>query len=444
MQRFWQVITSNVKPLVRNDKLQGRDWIVVPVVLMVEGVLNGNRGPIFYPRDEMATVPVIWNHKPCVVYHPVNGSACTPEELESRGIGMMMNIHYDNDGAKLKGEAWLDPDRIAKVDPRIAEAIENEQMLELSTGLYMDVEEQVGEFNGKTYIGIARNFRPDHLAILPDKVGACSCEDGAGFIRLNQQFVMNELSYEDMRMQARSAVSTDDDPAYIMDMFSDSFVFEKGERLFRQGYSVTDDKLSLVGVPVEVVRVQTYEPITNDQKGTDMKKEEIVQKLIDNDQTKFTKDDKESLMGLNQEALEQMAAGIKKEPLVPDKPEDVQNAAEEGVKDVMPSEPKKLSMNEYIEQAPPELRGMLRHGVATYNEKQATLIAEIVANENNDFTEEYLKTKDVKELEAIAKLARNSRKADDDGDHRFVDFSGQAPVSNADDVEPLPVRAEGW
>lgn len=34
-----------------------------------------------------------------------------------------------------------------------------------------------------TVDAVARNHRPDHLAILPDQVGACSLADGAGLIR---------------------------------------------------------------------------------------------------------------------------------------------------------------------------------------------------------------------------------------------------------------------
>jgi hypothetical protein len=33
---------------------------------------------------------------------------------------------------------------------------------------------------GRPYNFVARNYRPDHLAILPDQRGACSIEDGCG------------------------------------------------------------------------------------------------------------------------------------------------------------------------------------------------------------------------------------------------------------------------
>jgi hypothetical protein len=56
-------------------------------------------------------------------------------------------------------------------------------MMELSTGLYVDAELTPGDWKGEEYVAIARNLRSDHLAILPDKIGACSVADGAGLLR---------------------------------------------------------------------------------------------------------------------------------------------------------------------------------------------------------------------------------------------------------------------
>jgi hypothetical protein len=56
----------------------------------------------------------------------------------------------------------------------------------------MDVQKQVGTLNGMEYGRIARNLMPDHLAILPDKIGACSIADGAGLLR-NSLYVEEPL-----------------------------------------------------------------------------------------------------------------------------------------------------------------------------------------------------------------------------------------------------------
>jgi hypothetical protein len=179
-------LTINREGKIRHDRMAGRDYLVVPMVMMTEGVANGSSGPLYYPAEELGKTPEVWNHKPVVVYHPVrNGqgvSACDPEVITSRGVGVVMNTHWNG---KLRAEAWCEISRLNAVDPRIMQAVEKSQMMELSTGLFTDNEKVSGEFNGKPYEAIARNYRPDHLAILPDMKGACSIEDGAGFLRLN-------------------------------------------------------------------------------------------------------------------------------------------------------------------------------------------------------------------------------------------------------------------
>ncbi len=186
-------IQCNKSGAVRYDRMNGREYVVVPMVMIVEGVLNGSAGPVLYPAEELEKFPASWNHKPVVVYHPeLNGqplSACDPDILTVQGIGLIMNSSWEKEDGKkgkLKAEAWLEQTRVEEVDERVAEAIKNNQTLELSTGLFFDAELQEGEFDGRHYKMIARNYRPDHLAVLPDKVGACSVEDGAGFIRANE------------------------------------------------------------------------------------------------------------------------------------------------------------------------------------------------------------------------------------------------------------------
>ena len=186
---MFQYVVTNIKPTVRHDQMEGRDYLVTPAQMITEGVHDGSDGPIFYPADELAKPAVVWNHKPVVVYHPQrNGmpvSACDPTELTTRKVGVLMNTVFNAKTKKLGAEAWLEPDRIAAVDERVADAIENNEMMEVSTGLFMNLDKTPGEWNGEKYVGVARNIQPDHLAILPDVKGACSIEDGAGLLRVN-------------------------------------------------------------------------------------------------------------------------------------------------------------------------------------------------------------------------------------------------------------------
>lgn len=281
----FQELVFNLKAtrkLVRNDTMEGRPFTVVPMVMMTEGVLNGSNGPIYYPEDELAKNPEIWNHKPVVVYHPTqNGqgiSACSPDVLTTQKIGVIMNTRWDATAKRLVAEAWLENNRMEVVDKRVAKAVENESMMELSTGLFTDNEQTAGEFNGRKYSMIARNHRPDHLAVLPDKIGACSLKDGAGFIRNESNdrdrrtVTTNDLSHESLRDMLRAALlvkfpmPVSDKPgyssSYVEYVFDDFLIYSQGGKWFKIDYSVDGNVASLSGNPVEVLSATQF--ITKD------------------------------------------------------------------------------------------------------------------------------------------------------------------------------------
>jgi hypothetical protein len=85
-------------------------------------------------------------------------------------------------------EGWFDIEKTKKIDPRVFNALEKGNKLELSTGLDTDnIPAAIGAaWNGRNYTHVARNYRPDHLAILPDQIGACSISDGCGVL-VNQK-----------------------------------------------------------------------------------------------------------------------------------------------------------------------------------------------------------------------------------------------------------------
>lgn len=173
----------------RYESLDGKRYLVVPMVMLTHGVHRGSLGPIYYPEPELAKTPLVWNTTPIVVYHPTkNGKPTTakdPEILRTRRIGMVMNTVYEK--GKLKAEAWLDEKLCDIVDKRVLASIRNNQKIELSTGLHADRENQKGLFNGKPFEIVARNYRPDHLAILPDIKGACSINDNCGVLANNRE-----------------------------------------------------------------------------------------------------------------------------------------------------------------------------------------------------------------------------------------------------------------
>jgi hypothetical protein len=178
--------------------------------MLVPGVLSGSKGPLLYPADEVRKSPDDWNHIPIVVYHPMKDgkpvSARSPSILSKYGVGYVFHSRTDSKGV-LKGEGWLDVEATRRVDKSVLDSVQLGKPIELSTGLFVDDEPapEGAIFNDhrgtRKYVGIARNYKPDHLAILPSGKGACSLADGCGVL-INEaameayQVIVNELEAE--------------------------------------------------------------------------------------------------------------------------------------------------------------------------------------------------------------------------------------------------------
>ncbi len=466
----YQRVTVNFdRPNVRREQMEGKDWIVVPVVILTEGVHAGSNGPLYYPPDELEKSIPAWDSKPVVVYHPVrNGqpvSAANPETFTKRKIGILMGTKYE--GSRLKSEAWLDEEKTREVDNRVLDAINALQVMEVSTGLFPDVDPESGVWNDEVYSGIARNHRPDHLAVLPDLVGACSVADGAGLM-VNASSVANfrsKKSLTDIQRQVDALLNppTTDTAMgkyrWIEDHFDGFVIYGDNEKLFEQEYEVKkgeagETEVELKGAPQEVFRVTEYRSadgklIANIGKEKYVAKEKDVQALIKNEKSPWTEEDKEFLMGMTDEQLQKasLAANAEddKEPEEEEETEEerkereAKEAAakkkkeeeEEPTENKAPQKP--LTMQEYVENAPAEYRDVLVHGVKTHNAQKQALIAAILANEANKFTKEHLAGKGMEELEAIAALAHREKSK--------VDWTGMGdatpPVSNEEGL-PLP------
>lgn len=187
-----QHLAINRTGAYRKETLNGREHYVVPVAMITPGVLKGSKGALYYPPEEIVKNYDAWNGMPLVVNHPtIQGravSARTPTVLESHGIGTVLNSRINKNG-KLVAEGWFDVEKTRLIDARILNWIEQGAQIELSTGLFTDnipvKNTKDAVYNGKQYTHVARNYRPDHLAILPDELGACSIKDGCGVGVLN-------------------------------------------------------------------------------------------------------------------------------------------------------------------------------------------------------------------------------------------------------------------
>ncbi len=176
--------TGQVKEITHG----GRRYLVSPVVALREGILND----VMVSAAEFGKFASSWQGRPVPIAHPkadgLPTSANTPDIWANDVLGHLWNVAVD--GGALKGEIWIDLDKAQMMGERAATIINrlrSGDAMEVSTGYFCEMEATPGTWSGKAYGGIARNIRPDHLALLPDEIGACSWADGCGTPRINER-----------------------------------------------------------------------------------------------------------------------------------------------------------------------------------------------------------------------------------------------------------------
>lgn len=165
----------------QKKSLEGVLHYVVPAVLLVgDNYFNGSSGRSWYGVDLLLLFGHYFSGVPICAYHPSLSqasyiSAQSPEVFESYRIGRVFNARVEN--KKLVAELWIDPERARIVDERVLTAILKGEVMEVSTGQFNQVEIQP---DGALLV---TSLVPDHVAILPDQIGACSIKHGCGMGR---------------------------------------------------------------------------------------------------------------------------------------------------------------------------------------------------------------------------------------------------------------------
>lgn len=425
--------------------MDGKKHLVVPVVMMVEGVHSGSLGPMLHTAEELAKWTEAWNGIPVTISHPtvegINVSANSPEVLDSSSVGRIFNTYY-KDG--LRAEAWIDYEKISAKSEDALTSIEKMAPLEISVGVFSDSDDTEGEWNGETYESIATNYRPDHLALLPGEQGACSWADGCG-IRVNQKggadvkdkfktfqelsqqglvvsLLFNEMGYREIQ-QALSAKLQDLNAEgmyhYIEEVFDDYIVYSRweesgGETLYKQGYTMDDNSniefngnVSEVRKKVEYVtnKMRRTKQVNNKNEGGKMSNskplcpEAKVDALIANKQTHWQQLDREWLLEQDEGTIAKMS------PMVPDvvelTTEEIQANKEAVINDYKAS---KKTIEDYTADMPEEMKAEVEGGVKLYIEHRAALVKSIMDNTADGiWEEEALKAMDDKTLEKVSK-----------------------------------------
>jgi hypothetical protein len=475
---------------VREEMLDGEKHWVAPMALMTEAVHEGSQGPLFYPRSELTKWAPSWNHKPIVLNHPEKGSACTPEYLNKFKVGVALNTRFEG---KQRAEGWFNQRRTREVEPRIALALESKKMMELSTGLYLEKTGGPGEFEGKKYIAMAANHRPDHIAILPDCVGACSIQDGGGLLQLNKkmslkerrkarklaknkkiedELVVNDMSHDEIRcdlsemIQGLYSKQMEDMPAlgypYVRAVYEDYCIYMFGGKMYQVGYQMSNDEVSLVGDPTEVEQKVNYVPVENSSEDPTkeesvMGKKELVDAVINNELTLFKEDDRKFLDSCTEDQLKKF---------VPGKPAFAFNSEEELEKHVKNKEEKKkadekaasekaaadaeaaknqqfkLTPEQWLAAMPPEAKLIHNNAMKALQGEMTQLVSTIVANKNNKFKQEDLMKMDLDVLRNMASLCASEQSQAQSQQWNYLGL-GPIQVTNSQSQKqealPLPV-----
>lgn len=177
---------------IRHESKNGIDYLVVPVVSLMEGVIHPVNAstPEYVPLASLQKSAASWNGRPIVIGHPVkNGRQCSADDpaiLEERGIGFIDNSRVE--GVKMLQEAWIDKKKVMTLHSDMYARLLAGKPVEVSVGAFVSAAKTTGQFNGKDYKAIWGDTTGDHLAFLPDGRGACSLEMGCGACRAAEAY----------------------------------------------------------------------------------------------------------------------------------------------------------------------------------------------------------------------------------------------------------------
>ena len=203
VEKTAEIHKNEVKTIIEGTKITH----VVPAIIIGEAVLLG----MGYEYAELVSRQLIenfaqkWNDVPVVVYHTWD-SAKEIETITASLVGRIYNpkiLYGGIEDAELPYGKYESEEPIRLlIELHIEEAqllkqkkgketfdrILKGEIIEVSTGYYLtDYLWQRGKFNNKEFGGIQIKADPDHLAILPDRIGAYSIEQGGGLNRSNQE-----------------------------------------------------------------------------------------------------------------------------------------------------------------------------------------------------------------------------------------------------------------
>lgn len=165
---------------VRRESMNGKEYLVFPLKPIKPMRLH--RG--YVPEEHVRKSTPDWNGTPLTLNHPKNAegqtvSANSPEVVEKNWLGYAFNFPHEPQ-EEPQGEGWIDIEEARSIGgeaEEIIERLDNGESVSVSSS-YRGDQLPPGEYDGEHRDQVRGNIRPDHIAILPNKDGKCSIEDG--------------------------------------------------------------------------------------------------------------------------------------------------------------------------------------------------------------------------------------------------------------------------
>jgi hypothetical protein len=354
------------------------------------------------------------------------------------GVGYLFNTELVD--KSLKSELWLDTAKMKTLGGVALTALtmlEAGEPLEVSTGYYSLLLPTPGTYDGVNYVGQQLDFKPDHLALLPGEIGACSWASGCGAGRWNAQKgnkVKNRVEMFLKTNRAKAMQMTGGVPAldlrsneasqnetwaaldlalgaelgdpygyYVEDIYDDAVIYqvyddEAGEPgLFRRSYTLDDSTLEVtLGEQEAVVRHVTYE-----SKGATTDEEETTEETVAEvtETVEVTANTGEQPCGCKDDAPTVNAPKGAIDPTFPTP------KAKRPERSPVANADKKKQVQDYIAGIPdPSVRQFIANGVKVQETRRTELIAGLKANSANKFTEDELNEMDLDKLERLDEM----------------------------------------
>lgn len=175
-------IAASIGGQSRRVTENGVEYVVAPIVAVKEGVLNGE---LIY-ADAIGRLLDEWEDTPMTIDHPPKefqeSLSATHAWVRQNEVGRMRNVQIGQ--SRLKGEVWLPAGQSSEAVQKLIQRIERGETIEVSVGFLSVYVQQSGTLGTKKFREIAQDMAPNHVALLPNDVGACSIADGCGTPRV--------------------------------------------------------------------------------------------------------------------------------------------------------------------------------------------------------------------------------------------------------------------